>query len=314
MTLTAQTRAVLDQLAAAGIPPTSTLTPAEAREASAQRRALNPPRAEPVAHVEDREVAGPDGRIPVRIYTPDVRPPLAVEVYFHGGGWVVGDLDSHDHVCRAIANRAGCVVVSVDYRLAPEARFPAALDDAYAATRWVSEHADELGVDANRLAVAGDSAGGNLAAAVTLRARDRGAPPIALQVLVYPVTDGGCDTGSYEEFADGFSLARADMQWFWDHYLGDQDRLQPLASPLRAADLRGLPPALVITAGNDPLRDEGEAYAARLRDAGVPTTLARYDGVIHGFFGMFGVVDESEQAIDQVAHALRTELGAPIPA
>ncbi len=317
MTLSAQCRVVLDQLVSAGIPHVSSLTPARARQVAAERRALNPPRVEAVEQVEDRQIAGVEGvgTIPIRIYNPKPSaPPLAVEVYFHGGGWVVGDLDSHDAVCRAIANRAGCIVVSVDYRLAPEAPFPAALEDAYAATRWVVDHAAEIGADPGRLAVGGDSAGGNLAAAVCLLARERGGPAIALQILVYPVTDGGCATGSYDEFARDFSLERADMLWYWDQYLGDQDRLQPLASPLRATDLSGLPPALIITAGYDPLRDEGEAYAQRLRDAGVPTTLTRYDGVIHGFLGMLGVVDESQQAIEQVAHALRTRLATPVPA
>ena len=317
MTLSAQCRAVLDQLVSAGIPHVSSLTPPRAREAAAERRALNPPRVEAVAHVEEREIPGgaQGARIPVRIYNPGpASGPLAVEVYFHGGGWVVGDLESHDAVCRAVANRAGCVVVSVDYRLAPESPFPAPLEDAYAATRWVAEHAAEIGADPDRLAVGGDSAGGNLAASVCLLARERGGPRIALQVLVYPVTDGGCATGSYDEFARSFSLERADMLWYWNHYLGDQDRLQPLASPFRAPDLSGLPPALIITAGYDPLRDEGEAYAQRLREAGVPTTLTRYDGVIHGFLGMLGVVDESQQAIEQVAHALRTQLVAPVAA
>jgi acetyl esterase len=317
VTLSAQCRAVLDQLTSAGIPHVRSLTPARAREVAAQRRALNPPRAEPVAQVEDRQIPGVDraGNIPIRIYRPGLSAePIAVEVYFHGGGWVVGDLDSHDAICRAVANRAGCVVVSVDYRLAPESPYPAALEDAYAATRWVADHAASIGADPYRLAVGGDSAGGNLATAVCLLARERGGPAIALQILVYPVIDGGCATGSYEEFAQDFSLERDDMLWYWDQYLGDQDRLQPLVSPLRATDLGGLPPALIITAGYDPLRDEGEAYAQRLREAGVPTTLTRYDGVIHGFLGMLGVVDESQQAIEQVAHALRTRLAAPVPA
>jgi acetyl esterase len=315
LALTAQSRTLLDQFAAAGLPATHTLTPAKAREMAAARRALYAPPSEPVAQVEDRSIPGPAGELPVRVYRPVAGgAPVPALVYFHGGGWVVGNLDSHDPGCRAVANHAGCAVVSVDYRLAPEARFPAAAEDAYAATRWVAEHADELGVDPARLAVGGDSAGGNLAAVVTLMARERGGPELAYQVLIYPVTDSACDTSSYEEFADGYMLTRADMLWYWDHYVGDQDRGQPYASPLRARDLRGLPPALVITAGFDPLRDEGESYAARLRDAGVPTILTRYDGVIHGFFGMIGTIDESRRAIDQVAHALRTRFAALVPA
>jgi acetyl esterase len=314
MALSPQCRSILDQVTAAGLPSPHTVTPQEARAAAAARRALFPPPLEPVAHIEDRALPGPAGDLPVRVYRPSDAPDLPVLVYFHGGGWVIGNLDSHDPQCRAVANRAGCAVVSVDYRLAPEARFPAAAADAYAATSWVADHGSELGVDGSRIAVGGDSAGGNLAAVVTLMARDRGGPRLAYQVLVYPVTSSACDTHSYTEFADGYLLGKADMLWYWQHYLGDQDRAQPYASPLQAADLHGLPPALIITAGFDPLRDEGEAYAERLRRAGVPVTVTRYDGMIHGFLGYLGVIDESRQAVEQIAHDLRLRFAAAVPA
>lgn len=314
MPVNASTQAVMAAMDAAGIPQTYTLTPPKAREVSRFRRTLYQGPIEPVSSIQDRSIPGPAADIPVRVYTPEGSGPFPALVYFHGGGWVVGDLDSHDHVCRALANAAGCVLVSVDYRLAPEHRFPAAADDAYAATAWVAANPHEIGVDGSRLAVAGDSAGGNLAAVVALMARDRGGPSIAFQLLVYPVIDYACDTPSYEENAVGYRLEKADMQYFWEHYVGSpQAGSSPYASPLRASDLSGLPPALVLTAEFDPLRDEGEAYAARLVEAGVPTTLIRYDGVIHGFFGMLGAVDESRQAIDASAEALRRAFAA-VPA
>ena len=306
MPVNQSTQAVMDAYDAAGIPRTHTLTPARARHFSQARRALYRGPIEPVGSIQDRPIPGPAGDIPLRIYTPDGSGPFPALVYFHGGGWVVGDLDSHDPACRALANAAGCVVVSVGYRLAPEHQFPAAADDAYVATRWVADNPAELGIDGTRIAVGGDSAGGNLAAVVALMARDRGGPPLAFQLLIYPVTDSACDTASYEANATGYLLEKADMQWFWRHYLGAADAgSDPYASPLRASDLAGLPPALVLTAEFDPLRDEGEAYAARLQEAGVRTKVIRYDGVIHGFFGMLGAVDESRQAIDASADALR---------
>jgi len=235
---------------------------------------------------------------------------MAVLVFFHGGGWVIGNLDTHDMVCRALANAAGCLVVSVDYRLAPEARFPAAAEDCYAATAWVAEHARSLGGDGSRIAVGGDSAGGNLSASVALMARDRGGPPIAFQLLIYPVAAADFETASYRACAEGYGLSRADMIWFWDHYVPDtRDRANPYVAPLGADDLSGLPSALVITAEYDPLRDEGEALAAKLSAAGVPTTLARYDGQIHGFVSNYTVMEQGRVAIDQAAAALRTAFG-----
>ncbi len=311
MPLDTQARALLDQMAAAGAPPFESLTPEQAREMIMQMRELaGPP--EPVARVEDRVAATAAGPIPVRIYTPEAAGPLPMLVYFHGGGWVIGNLETVDAPCRALANRAGCLIVSVDYRLAPEHKFPAAAEDCYAATRWAAEHAAELGGDPARIAVGGDSAGGNLAAVVALMARERGGPRLAYQLLIYPVTNYDFSTPSYQENAEGYLLTKNAMVWFWDHYLRQpSDWEHPYASPLRAADLRGLPPAFVITAEYDPLRDEGEAYADRLRQAGVPTELRRYDGMIHGFFQMAGVFDQGKKVIADAAAALRAAFAVP---
>jgi acetyl esterase len=245
------------------------------------------------------------------VYTPNTSDTTGgAIVYFHGGGWVLGDLDSHDAVCRALANASGSIVISTDYRLAPEHRFPAAADDAYAATRWVADNATLLRIDPKKVAVAGDSAGGNLAAAVTLMARDQAGPDLAFQVLIYPVTDANFDTPSYIENAVGYLLTRTGMQWYWNHYTAEADRTNPYASPSRATTLGALPPALVITAEYDPLRDEGEAYATALRSAGVPTTLTRYPGLVHGFLGYFGIFDESRAAIAEIGAAVRAALTA----
>jgi len=309
MPLHPKARALLDQMAAAGIPPMETLSPDEARAMMGVRRALNPPPIDPVGSVEDRRIPGPAGDIAVRIYTPAGRDATGGGiVFFHGGGWVIGDLESSDAPCRFLANAAASVVVSVDYRLAPEHRFPAAAEDAFAATQWVASSGAALGIDPKRLAVAGDSAGGNLAAVVALMARERSGPQLAFQALVYPVTDADFSTASYVENGDGYMLTLASMKWFWGNYATEADRSSWLASPLRATDLHGLPPALVITAEFDPLRDEGEAYAAALESAGVPVTLSRYPGMLHGFFGMPGIFDESRQAISEVGAAIRTAL------
>jgi len=305
MGLDPQARAVLEQMAAAGGPALNELSVEEARAGSAALTAMQGA-PEAVAGVEDRTLAGPGGALPVRIYTPFGRGPFPVLMYFHGGGWVIGDIASSDGLCRALANAAGCIVISVDYRLAPEHPFPAAADDAYRATLWAAENASAFGGDASRIAVCGDSAGGNLAAVVALMARDRGAPALRFQLLVYPVTDAACDTPSYRENADGYFLTRDAMRWFWGHYVPNEaDRGNPYASPLRAADLALLPPALVITAEFDPLRDEGERYAERLRAAGNPVELARYEGMIHGFFAMGGAIDRGNEAVRQSAAALR---------
>jgi len=264
-----------------------------------------------VASVQDRVVPGPAGELPVRVYTPEGEPPFPIVVFFHGGGWVVGTLDSYDPLCRALAAAVPAVVVSVGYRLAPEDRWPAAVEDAYAATVWASRKAAELGGAQHRLAVAGDSAGGNLAAVVALGARDRGGPPIAFQLLVYPVLDAAADTASWRDHAEDFHLTAAGMRWYWDHYLGPADGSAPDASPLRAAFLGGLPPALVIGAEHDILRDEGEAYAARLRDAGVAATASRYPGVVHGFFRWRAVTGAADAALQEAAAALRSALAGP---
>ena len=306
MTLSPQAKFVLDQLAALDMPPMHTQEPAAVREAN-----LLPPAVPDVAmaSVDDRTIPGPAGDIPVRIYRPVENSGLPLLIWFHGGGWVIGDLDGADVTCRELASRSGAVVVSVDYRLAPEHRFPAAHEDCYAATVWAAAHAADLGADAHRLAVGGDSAGGNLAAVVALRARDEDGPPIRFQLLVYPVTDQNYETGSYRDNADGYLLTRDSMIWFWDHYLGPGgDGGHPHASPLRAADLSALPPAHVITAEYDPLRDEGEAYAVRLREEGVPASLTRYDGQIHAFFGMHGVLDDATRAAAEAAAKLKAAL------
>jgi len=259
-----------------------------------------------VAKVETREMDGPAGKIRVRIYWPAGNGPKPGLVFFHGGGFVVCDLDSHDATCRELANGADCVVVSVDYRLAPEAKFPAAPEDCYAATQWVSREADQLGIDATRIAVAGDSAGGNLAAVVALMSRDRGGPSLVHQLLIYPVTDNRFDTTSYKDNGSGYFLSANMMRWFWHHYLeSEADGENPLASPLRAGDLSGLPPATVLTAQYDPLRDEGRAYAKRLEEAGVATTHTDYPGVFHGFLGMTAQIPRARQAVDESCAALR---------
>ncbi len=280
-------------------------TPAEVRKAGDESAAeLFGPLVE--VPFEDREAGG----VPVRVYRPD-ESPAPVLVYFHGGGWVTGSLVSHHGLCATLARLSGCVVCAVDYRLAPEHRFPSAVDDAWDATTWVAENAEEVGGRRGALAVGGDSAGGNLAAVCALRARDAGLP-LALQLLVYPVCDADLDTSTYREFADGHGLTAVSMRWFWDHYLpaGDGDRFHPDASPLRAGDVSRTAPALVITAGCDVLRDEGEAYARLLADSGVPVTLSRYDGMIHGFFRMPAMLDRANDAIAEAALALRDAFAA----
>lgn len=306
MPLDPQARAVLEQMAAAGLPALGTLTPEQTRQQMALTAAAAPP-GEPVARVEDRWIPGPAGDIPIRIYTPEGDAPLPVLVYFHGGGWVIGDISTHDATCRSLANAAGCIVVSVGYRLAPEHKFPGAVEDAAAATRWVAEHVASFGGDQARIAVGGDSAGGNLAAVVALIAKREGGPPIVFQLLIYPVVDSDLETGSYRENAEGYLLTKESMRWFFGHYHGgEEDARHPHASPLRADDLSGLPPALIITAEFDPLRDEGEAYARRLGEAGVPVICSRYDGMIHGFFNMALVVDKAKDAIRESGRALRS--------
>jgi acetyl esterase len=296
MPLDPQVRRYLDQQAALGAPPQREIPPTVQR---ANQRAAR------VLHVTERQIPGPGGAIPLRIFTPAGPKPWPVLVYFHGGGWVIGDLDVTDLRCRLLADWGRCLVVSVYYRHAPEHRFPAAIDDSYAATLWTAEHASELGADADRLAVCGDSAGGNLAAAVALMARESG-PRIMFQNLVYPVVDHDFSRTSYIENAAGFGLSQDTMRWYWDQYVPDEaQRNDPFCSPFRAENLSGLPPAFIQTAEFDPLRDEGEAYAARLRAAGVPVLLKRYDGVIHGFVGQAGEFDIGKQAVIDAVTVLR---------
>jgi acetyl esterase len=311
MPLDPQAKAVMEQLAALGFPPAHTVSPQEAR---ANNRAGPRAKGPEVGRVEDRTIPGPESTLPVRIYTPEGAGPFQLLVWFHGGGWVVGDLDTADATCRNLAVGAGCVVISVDYRLAPEIKFPGPAEDCYAATRWVEQNAASINVDPGRIAVGGDSAGGNLAAAVSLMARDRGASLPIFQLLVYPVTDRNFDTQSYVNNSEGYQLTRDGMLWYWDHYLKDDaDAFNPYAAPLQASDLSGLPPALVITAEYDPLRDEGEAYGRRLEAAGVPTVCKRYDGMIHGFFGMAAVLDKGKQAVEEASSTLQGAFaGQPI--
>jgi acetyl esterase len=303
MALHPQCKTFLDQLVAMGGRPLHEMTPQEARTMSLPPELGGPE--EPVHRVEDRTIPGPGGPIPVRVYSPadGVRPGL---VYFHGGGFVLGNLDSGDRACRALANASGCVVVSVDYRLAPEHKFPAAVDDAYAAAAYVASHGDAFGIDARRLAVGGESAGANLAAVTALRARAAGASHLSFQLLVYPQVDFQDDSPSMREYANDHFLTVDALNYFAGHYLrGADDGEHPDASPLRAADLAGLPPAFILTAECDPLRDQAETYASRLRAAGVPVLLKRYEGMIHPFLSLAGIVEGGRTAIDDAAAALR---------
>ena len=299
-----EAQALLDMMAATSVPALSTLSVEDARKMLDMLPQLLGLIPEPVAKVEDLLIPGPAGQIPVRVYAPQGSRPFPVLVFFHGGGFAIGSIEGYDELCREVTNAAGCIVVSVDYRLAPEHKFPAAVDDCYTATKWVAENANAIGGDPTRIAVGGDSAGGNLAAVVALMARDRGKPPLVYQLLVYPCTNFAVfDTPSHRENAEGYFLTKDDMVWFMNLYLrSEADAHNPYASPLRAHDFRGLPPALVVTAEFDPLRDEGEAYAARLREAGVPVVCTRYNGMIHGFLSM--PFEKGKKARREVAAAL----------
>jgi len=289
----------------AGQPPLREVGVEEAREGIALMHALCTPAGE-LARTDESAVPGPSGDVSVRVYSQATEAALPVVVYFHGGGWTIGDLASYDVLCRKLAIATGLTVVSVGYRLAPEHGFPAAVDDCYAVTKWIAEHGSELGVDGSRLAVAGDSAGGNLAAVTSILARDRGAPTLAFQLLIYPVIDGTMSFPSIKENAEGYLLSADDMAWFYEQYVPpDVDRKNPMLSPLYAPDLSNLPPALVITAEYDPLRDEGEAYADALQQAGVEARASRYDGMVHGFLPIDGVIPTATAAIDEVAAALK---------
>jgi acetyl esterase len=260
--------------------------------------------------VADHEIPGPAGSIAVRVYRPSADAPLPIVVWFHGGGWVTGSLQTHDHLCRLLCVDAGVIVVAVDYRLAPETKFPGAADDCVAAWKWVNEHAVELGGERRRVALGGDSAGGNLAAVVALVAREEGLPLPALQLLVYPVTDHEFDSPSMVDNAEGYFLLTHEMRWFFDQYASaPTDFADWRMSPLRAPDFAGLPAAVVITAEYDPLRDQGEAYAQRLRDAGIPTQAMRADGLFHGFFGMHSFLPAAREAWNTAIGALRATFG-----
>ena len=313
MPLHPQCKVVLDAIAAQGGKPIEESTPAEIRASRAKNAeamaALAGPE-QPVARVEDRTVPGPGGPIPVRVYWPVADRRLPILVYLHGGGWVFGNIGTVDRTCRALANTVECVVVNVGYRLAPEHKYPAAAEDAYAVIAHIAAHPQEFNVDAGRIAVAGDSAGGNLATVACLMARDRGGPRLVYQLMIYPVTDYDDDRPSSRE-NDGYLLNHAVMRYFWDHYVTTpEEGRQPYASPLNAKSLAGLPPAMVITAECDPLRDQGEAYARRLQESGVPVTLKRYDGAIHVFFQMSAVIDSGREAVGDAASALRQAFAA----
>jgi len=295
-----------------GVPATHTLPVDVARAQYEARIALMAPPAG-IAGVREQTIDGPSDQLRIRIYTPHGAGPFPLLVFFHGSGFVLCSLDTHDGMSRNLCAGAGCVVASVDYRLAPEHKFPAGLEDCLHATRWVGVHAVQLGADPMRIAVAGDSAGGNMAAVTAIRVRDEGGPGLCGQLLLYPVTDYHTPgTPSYEENAEGYGLTRDTMKWFWAHYLRDpSEGTNPHASPMRAADLSSLPPALVITAEYDPLRDEGEIYANKLRTAGVPTALSRYDGVNHGFMFWVGIVDKADAAMNEACEWLRDVFASP---
>jgi len=308
MPLDPEAQALLDQMAEAGAKPFEEMTVPEARQAAAAFLDLQG-EPEEVASVAHRFIPGPTADIPVRIYTPAGEGPFPAIVYFHGSGWVILNVELCDPTMRALANSTGCVVVAVNYQKAPEHKFPIPLDDCFAATAWVAEHAAELGIDSARVGVGGDSAGGNLAAAVCLRARDEGGPALAYQLLVYPATDYGWDKPSCVRNAEGYLLQRGSMRWFWSHYVNDpSDGDNPLVSPLRAPDLSGLPPALIVTAEYDPLCDDGEQYGERLREAGVPVKVSRYDGMIHGFYFMAGVLGQAKDVHAEIAAEVRAAL------
>jgi acetyl esterase len=304
MSVDPQIQALLDK--GTGVPATHTLSVPVARaQYEARIRIMAPPAS--IGSVTERTIQGPGGDLRLRIYHPAGQGPFPLLAFFHGSGFVLCSLDTHDGMCRNLCAGAGCVVVSVDYRLAPEHKFPAGLDDCVFATRWVAEHAAELNGDTRRLAVGGDSAGGNLAAATALRIRDEAGPALCGQLLIYPVTDYHTPgTPSYEQNAEGYGLTRETMRWFWQHYLSDPaEAADPYASPLRAPNCSGLPPALVVTAEYDPLRDEGELYAERLRAAGTPCVLLRWDGMNHGFFFWVGLVEKAGEAMDKSCAWLR---------
>jgi acetyl esterase len=307
MSLHPAIEAALEQ--AAALPPMHTL-PLETVRAGFVARYAAIPRPD-VGHVEDRTIPGPRGQIRLRIYRPELAGTRPVVAFFHGGGFAICSIETHDGPCRQICLRADAVVVSVDYALAPEHKFPAGPDDCLAAARWIGAHAGEFGGDPEKLVLMGDSAGGTLAAVTAIRLRDEGGPKPAAQILLYPVTDYHTPgTPSYAQRGEGFGLTRDAMKWFWGHYLQEASHAaHPHASPLHADDLAGLPPAYVVTAEYDPLRDEGERFAQRLTQAGVPTTLIRYADMNHGFMSWVGIIDRSGEALDAACAWLRKTTG-----
>lgn len=313
----AQMKAVLDELAAFDAPPLEQLSPENARNAPTAADAVmgvlakqGKPAIEKVGDISHQLIPGLDGDLLARVYQPQGQGPFPVLVYFHGGGWVIANLDTYDSSCRSLSNAANCIVVSVAYRQAPEHKFPAAAEDAYAATQWVIKNAAQLKGDPKRVAVGGESAGGNLAAVTCLMARDRRGSMPVYQMLIYPVVNYAFNTPSYQENANAKPLSKAGMQWFWSHYLNNEsDGNNPYASPLRAENLKGLPPATVITADIDPLRSEGEAYAKRLQEAGSTVRATNYTNVTHEFFGMGAVVGKAKQAVGEAAAGLRSGFG-----
>jgi acetyl esterase len=312
MDLHPQAKGFLDQLVVNPFDKMDTMTPEIFRTAHGPIGQLGGS-PEEVARVENRTIPGPRGPIPLRIYTPaDITLPAPALVYFHGGCFVAGTLDMEDSPCRGLANAGICVVVAADYRLSPENKFPAAVDDAYAATSWVADNARDLGIDSGRIAVGGHSAGGNLAAVVAQLANGWGGPAVAFQLLVLPITDCSTVTPSRRENAKGYLLTKDMLDWSMRQYLrSDVDRKAPQCSPLLSEDLKGLPPALIITAEYDPLRDEGERYAEKLRQAGVAATVRRFEGAIHAFFILGGIMDQGKQAIQEAGAALRRAFGQP---
>jgi len=314
-----QARALLDLFEERGLPRIHTLSPEQARQFARDRRALTQPAPTPVGEVRQLQAPGQAGPIAVRLYRPLLDTAqgsavLPVLVYFHGGGWVICDLDTHDTLCRELANASGCAVVAVDYRLGPEHRFPAAVQDCIAATRWVQRNAAALQLDATRVAVGGDSAGGNLAAVVAIAARDAGEPALAFQLLIYPATDMRRCAPSHTTNGEGYLLTRDTINYFHDNYIDDAAHdLDWRASPLLHPDLSRLPPALVLTAGLDPLRDEGMQYAQRLSEAGSPATFISFERQIHGFVMMGKVIDEANAAVRLCAAELRRALAAGSP-
>lgn len=310
MPLDPQLQPILESMAPMAAIDWATLPPTIARE---MMGAMPLPYQVDLPDVRDTTVDGHGVKLAARLYRPSLEDGLPVVVFFHGGGWVTGTLDSHDLLCRLIARESGCAVLSVDYRLAPEYPFPTPLEDSYASVQWVAENAAGLGLDGSRLAVAGDSAGGNLAAAVAVLARERGGAKISHQLLLYPVADADFSNGSYTQHGQGYFLSKDMMAWFWRHYVGAEalvsGNIPPLAALCRTDNLENLPPATIVTAEFDPLRDEGEMYARRLADAGVAVEQTRITGVIHGFASMLGVADIAEKTVRDAGRRLAENFG-----